>query len=918
MCITEHHRAHEDLVRINIPGFKLATSFCRNGRKSKGGSCIYIREGTHHSEITKIKDMSISKLFEICGINLSGTYVICVYRPKTVKDDHFIEYFENVLNFIFEHKERKVIVCGDFNIDTLVESAESKEFVSLLQSYHMRPFIREPTRVTYHSQTCLDNIISNIVLNTPGVMELGLSDHSLQYASLNVLIKRDHQVFFKIVRNLKETNLQKLSEQLLKSSWHEVYDGKDCNDSFNIFHDKLMMAFETYCPVIKVRGDINKNNKSWLTPGIKTSCEKKRELFIQSKVTKSPSKLKHYKKYSSILGKVIQRSKQMCNEKIILSSNDKVKATWNLINSHVTGKKNVEVRDYTGLTDNTNTANSNQHASDIFNTHFTNICSSSNIEQKNIKLPNFHQTSMFIKPVNCEELIKKIRNLKNKKSCGYDGMSSIVIKHIAEAIQGPLLFLINKSLSDGVFPDRLKRAHVKPIHKRDNKLDVSKYRPISLLPVLSKLFEKTMADQLRIFLCTQNILANEQFGFQKDMSTMDAIFEMTDYIAEALNKNENVMTVLLDLSRAFDHVNHDVLLNILSRYGIRGKVNEWFLSYLGDRTQSVILPALDENGVLHNIESSRQHIKAGVPQGSILGPILFLLYVNHLPSLTPNKVILFADDVSVFFKFNRGDYTDLAKTITESLENIINWFVSLNLSTNVEKTKLIHFRNYNTQVPHLDIKVGGKEVKSTPDAKLLGIYTDCNLNWKRHVDVLVGKLSSFCYALRSLLHISTKKAALQAYFAFFQSRVLYGLAVWGGSTDINRVFVLQKRAIRIINNIRSSQESCRTSFKELKLHTVTALYIIELCKLIRRYPDKFPLRAAGVSERLNEKNKGNLEMPFRRTVAYTRATKITAIKVYNSLPLDIKNLSGSKFVTRLKNFLLIISPYDLTEFYNYK
>lgn len=917
LCITEHHRVHEDLLRINIPGFKLATSYCRDGRKSKGGSCIYIRNGINYVELTKIKDMSSQKLFEISGIDINGCYVLCVYRPKTVTNDHFIQKFENVLNVIFRHKERKVIVCGDFNIDTLVESAESKEFLNLLQSHHMRPFIREPTRITDHSLTCLDNIISNVDLGTPGVKELGLSDHSLQFASLNVPVKKDQPRFFKIIRNVKNTNLQKLLEQLLQTSWHEVYNGKDCNDCFNKFYDKVMMAFETCCPLIKVRGDVNKNSKNWLTQGIKKSCETKRELFINSKANKTPSDLKLYKRYSKILGQVIQRSKQMCNEQIIVSSNNKVKATWNLINTHISGKRIDEVRDYTGLTDNINTANSNLEAANIFITHFTNTCNNMK-KQKHIKLPNFHQTSMFATPVNNEEITKKIRNLKNKKSCGYDGMSAIVIKYIAEAIQKPLHFVINKSLGEGIFPERLKIALIKPILKSGDGLSVDKYRPISLLPVFSKIFEKVMADQLRVFLCTNKILAKEQFGFQKDISTIDAIFEMTDFIAEALDNNENVMTVLLDLSKAFDHVKHDVLLDILYRYGIRGRVNEWFQSYLTERFQTVVLPTLEEDGVLNNIESSTLKINVGVPQGSILGPILFLLYVNNLPSLSKNKVILFADDVSVFFKFNRSDYADLTKTINESIDNIINWFDDLNLGTNVGKTKLIHFRNYNTQVPHLDIKANDKEIESVPYAKFLGIFTDCNLNWRRHVDLLVGKLSSFCYALRSLIKISTKKAALQAYFAFFQSRVIYGLAIWGGSVDIERIFVLQKRAIRILNNIGSSMESCRASFKELKLHTITALYIIELCKLIKRYPHKFPGRVPGLSERQNEKNKHNLEKPLCRTVSYMRATKMTAIKVYNNLPVNIKVLKGNRFIATLKDYLITVSPYDLDEFFTYE
>lgn len=919
LCITEHHRVYDDLARITLQGFTLAASFCRKYRKSRGGACIYVRDGTQYSELPKIKDLSIPKIFEVCGINLSGSYIICAYRPKTVKDDNFINYLENALALVSRHRDRNIIICGDFNIDILVDSTESKEFISLLQSHCMKPFITEPTRITDHSRTCIDNIISNVDLNKSGVVELGLSDHTLQYASLNISVKKDNSKYYKLVRDLKETNLHKLSTQLLQMSWDEVYNEKDYNKCFDYFHDKLTEAFEICCPLIKVRGDTNKNNKNWLTPGIKKSCETKRDLFIKSKVTKCETDSTHYKRYSTLLGQVIQLAKQKYNEKIIINSNDKVKATWKLINTHISGKKHLETRDYTGLTNNTNSkvAFNNQDAANIFNTYFINTCTSKNV-QSNLKLPRFNQSSMFVKPVDSFKLTKKIVSLKNKKSCGYDGMSSMVIKSIAKAIHDPLLFLINRSLSEGVFPDKLKKARVKPIHKSDDKLDVAKYRPISLLSIISKLFEKIMADQLRKFLCSEKILAKEQFGFQKDMSTIDAIFEMTDFIGEALDNNDNIITVLLDLSKAFDHVNHDALINILNRYGVRGIVSDWFVSYLSGRSQFVALPTIDESGVLREVESNCEEIKVGVPQGSILGPILFLLYVNDLPLHTSNKIIMFADDVSVFFKFSRGNHENLSNTINNSINGIIEWFDSLNLNTNVGKTKLIHFRNYNTQVPQLSIKIRDEEIESASYVKFLGIYTDSNLNWMRHVDKLVGKCSSFCYALRSLIKIASKKAALQAYFAFFQSRVLYGLAVWGGSVDINRIFILQKRAIRILNNIGSSMESCRESFRELKIHTITALYVIELCKLTRRYPLKFPQKKPGLSERLNERNKGYLEVPHCRTASYTRATKLTAIKVYNSLPLSIKILTGKGFITGLKDYLLTVSPYNLDEFYNFK
>lgn len=868
--------------------------------------------------------MSIPYLFEVCGIKINGTHILCIYRPKTQKGDNFMNNLENMLNIIQKNKERQVIICGDFNINTLLDSTESREFKSLLISYGLKMYINEPTRVTNHSSTCIDNILSNIDLNDAKVIEFGLSDHTLQQVCLPIPIKRNPRYFIQ-ARDLKQANLEKLKTYLLSVSWEEVFKSTDCDKGFNIFHDILTRAFDDLCPKIKIKAGHAKCDRGWITPGIKKSCESKRELFIRVKTTKDDDLKKKYNTFCRVLNKVIAFAKRDYNEKKIVNADDKIKSMWNLINENTKGKKIVETNNYIGLSDGKKKATTNYDAPDIFNDFFSSI-GSHNTEKptangncaENNFLPPAGINNMFLHPVSMDELSKTVNSLKNKKSSGYDDIPTSVIKYVFDTIALPLHYLINLSFSQGVFPTRLKKAHVKPIHKKEDKLDVNNYRPISLLVTLSKIFEKCMSNRLRRFIGANKILAREQFGFQKGASTVDAIFEMTDFVTEALDGKDNVATVLLDLSKAFDNVNHEVLLEILDRYGIRGVVNEWFRSYLKNRQQSVILPILDESKTLVNIQSNTSLIENGVPQGSILGPILFLLYVNNLPRVVQEKVVMFADDVSVFFKINKNDERNFGLEISETIQIIINWFKHLNLNTNVNKTKLLYFRNYNSKIFNDEVNADGVKIDCVKHAKFLGIHTDENVNWKKHIEVLQNKLSSFCYALRSLSNLATKRATLIAYYAFFQSRILYGLAVWGGSVDIDKILILQKRCIRILDGLKSNRESCRDSFKKLKILTITALYVIELCKLVKRYPNKFPLRTLGASNRLNEKFKYDLEVPASRTVTYSRTTKMAAIKVFNSLPDEIKSLTGTKFFTKLKEFLIVMCPYSLNEFYDFK
>jgi hypothetical protein len=382
-----------------------------------------------------------------------------------------------------------------------------------------------------------------------------------------------------------------------------------------------------------------------------------------------------------------------------------------------------------------------------------------------------------------------------------------------------------------------------------------------------------------------------------------------------LNQQENIVAILLDLSKAFDHVNHGIILDILNRYGVRGIPNKWFETYLKQREQCVSVSTLNhETRTMLNIKSDNSLTESGVPQGSILGPILFLLYVNYLPQILSNKIIMFADDISILFKFKRNDTEGLNNQITNTLSTVVNWLSMLNLTTNINKTKCIHFRNLRTERARL--KSTNLSVLVVNEAKFLGIYVDESLNWKKRVDFLCNKLSSFTFALKGLKNISTQKAALQAYHAFFQSHVLYGLAIWGSCTEVHRLFILQKRCVRILNGIKSNHESCRPSFKKLGLPTLSAMYIIELCKLVRRHVSKFPAKNNFNSDRLNAMFAHDIRAPPATTAIYQRSTIYVAVKVFNTLPVEIKSLNHTKFFTALKKFVIELCPYSLSEYYN--
>lgn len=942
LCFSEHWLKVDDIEYVKIEGYKLVTAYFRRNY-AHGGTVIFAKTDLTIKPIDVNQNLLDDKNFELSSAELTATHgcylIMCVYRSPVGNFDVFIN---NISSFLQAYRsvKKQIIVCGDFNVNFNSKCKNAALLVDTLRSFGLILRITDPTRVTKTSQTCIDNIFTSGRFGIADTIDAGLSDHCVQVLNICIPSHRPKSTYVP-KRMFSNKQINEFGVVLSQTSWESIFDLHDVNEMFDKFMEIFSSVFNEIFPLKKSRvTKTTKTKAEWFSPELKIMSLQVTELYIKSKAINSIVDDKA--KYRTLLRKyksLIRDSKQATNKKLIQRSGNKSKQAWNIVKNNVKyEQKNDDI-----ILRNTNDdelSNNPRVVANMFNDFFkdavANALPQNNMSEKPMPfsqktVPQRSAHSFFLSPVNAKDVLDAVDQItKKRKAAGFDGIPGHILKHNAIFIIEPLIYIINSSFSLGVFPDKLKLALICPLHKKGCRTIVSNYRPIAILSIFSKIFEKCFCIKLTSFLEKYNIITESQHGFRSGKSTTSAMLSFINQIYNTLGSRKSAIGVFYDFTKAFDMVNHSLLINKLKQLGINGIANDWIKSYLTNRRQITKITNSDR---IHL--SNEVYINIGVPQGSIIAPLLFILYTNDLPScIEHGELTLFADDTTHLLVNDPSNDTVEVHNNKLATEDIAKWVRTNELSINYSKTVVLQF-HYNRKIQIETsplIHFEGKSIVSHNNTKFLGIVIDNRLEWDDHIHSICKKVASGCFLIKRILQIVGHDTAKVVYYSYIHSRLLYGIQLWGHSRHTKRLFILQKRAIRHLAGASRNpcttgmfyKDSCRPYFIKYKILTLPCAYIYSvICLTLDTMNTTISKDKSHINKNNIKTRNGHLIKVGKDITKYDKMNpKVIGIKVLNKA-IEICNIKpGTGNITacksKIKYILVENAFYSIDEFLNFK
>ena len=884
---------------------------------ASGGVGMYINDTLNYMVLEKTSNEAYQALWIEIILDKQKNIVCGILYRQHNSPESFQSYFdEAVEKYIFYDKP--VYIVGDFNIDLLKSQSSniSQNFLLTAQSLHLIPTIDKPTRVHNTSATLIDNIFTNDLEQflVSGNIISDLTDHFSQFCisrnPTNRVLSLPHKV-----RDYSKFSPDDFNNELTQINWDIIITNthQDIDKIFSTFYNRFNKLVNKHAPLKKLSGRKAKQfSKPWITKGIRRSIKVKNKLFLSGDNEK-------YKLYRNQILTLTRLSKKQYYYKYFESNLLSVKKTWECINTLLNKKRNRKFICKLKEPDNSGFTQDPSRIANILNSHFASIG-----RKLASKLPRSlhhftdyyrqtsHLNSFFFVPVTPYEVQLEILSISNNKAHGLYSSPTSILKCASSTLSYVLANIFNASINCGNYPSKLKHAKVIPIYKDGDETDPNNYRPISLLSNFNRIFERLMCVRLKSYLSKTDILVPSQYGFREQHSTQHATLDIINTIQNNMDKKLYTCGIFIDLKKAFDTVNHEILLQKLYHYGIRGIVNDWFSSYLKSRSQTTnIGPHISE----------KAPTECGVPQGSVLGPLLFLLYINDITNCSDKfNFYLFADDTSILCS-NRN-LKSLELEVNTELNKLCEWLTANKLTLNTKKSNYVIFLNYKKKLPYqptINIydndKVSYSTLECKDHVKYLGILIDKNLNWKVHIDLIALKISKAIGIIAKLRHFVPFSILVKLYQSLISPYLMYGISSWGQASQSNleKLLLLQKRALRLMN-FSTKSEHAIPYFIKLNILPVHFLYVESVSCLMYDIQNKLaPVHIQNLFKHVSDIHSYNTRSATADKF-YIMSSRLDQLKnsfsrfgarLWNSLPDNIRKSDNRKLFKKQIHEILI-------------
>lgn len=914
LVLTEVGISEQIVSMYQLAGFALY-SILRKSRKG-GGIILYVNN-KHKFQLIKNKSRhSECILGKLTTQQNHNIHICAVYRPPKESKHLFIDELYSAIN-TDDVKKTDLILLGDINIDIkTINNISNNHYLSKLAESGLECAISDFTRIETKgnivTKTCIDHIFVRSCIHDLYSAALGtvLADHRMTIVTIASIPKVKDPKFIESINNKKLTSLLECTD------WEMTGEINCANDIYNYIKNNFIKCYDECKYYKKINNSSKRDCEKWVNNKIRISCAKRDKTFIKWKSDPGNKTLRlEYNKIRNKVNKTIFNTRNNYYRKEITNNKNNLKKLWEILNK-LTGKI---VKSVDELITNAflNGSNNELSVANDFATEFEN--SVSGIVQgcdrpllNNFEFMKSQDRSMLFKKATPNRIIKIIKNLNINKSAGYDSIRVLDIKRIGDKIVNAIVKLINASVQQGKYPSDLKTGIVRPIHKKGKINDLSNYRPITILPVINKIIEKYICDQIHTYYRENDIISKAQYGFQSKKSTAQLLSNFTDEVNKYLNDKQHVILVFIDFSKAFDTLRHNILLKTLENSGIRGTLLDWCKEYLRNRSYCV--------KVGHNL-SRHVNVTKGTAQGSVSGPLHYLAYVNDLENvITHCSLYQYADDTCLL---------SASKNLNLAVDNLQKdftimamWAHDMGLVLNPQKTKVIHVHSSHISNCHPFRIIAHSHdclhnnlpecqcssIDQVPYHTYLGLIIDNRFNWGYHVDSVCNRLRAILAKFSIIKRKIPYRILLQMYTALAESIISYGLTSYGRTfkTYLDKIYNLQIRLLKLVvpSSIKNKyRDNYAGLFKYCRVLPVQVR--AEYLFLMDHFDNKDIQNPVKYNVNTRQAKSKLLQVPRKNNFYGRRTASFMIPTILNQIPVDFRDSLNNKGIKRkLKDYLI--------------